>query len=296
VADVQDLVLDSPSISIQSPTAQLRFRNRYDLERNNDGGVLEVKIEGRPFFQDILDAGGSFVTGGYDAVIEANFGSPISGRLAWTGTKSLFCGDRELFRSGTEGRIALRGGWPQFGPGVHGVVDRLDRRDGRTNVNRTRQSRATTGACTVGSCDGSTGCGTCAVLRRRPGCAATPRSDCGMRHTDRRPVENNAHRNDVCSAGTCQVGRAVVPRRRRACTVDSCDRTLGARADRQLRHHRFSSLRVDGRDLAVLAKSWFSCPNMLRYNPAANLDRAQPCIDETDFHLFMNAFGRDCAP
>lgn len=46
--------------------------------------VLEISINGQPF-QDIVDAGGSFVTGGYNKVISNQFGSPLSGRAAWSG-------------------------------------------------------------------------------------------------------------------------------------------------------------------------------------------------------------------
>jgi len=61
----------------------------------------------------------------------------------------------------------------------------------------------------------------------------------------------------------------------------------------------FSDTRIDGLDLAVIAAAWNSCPvDLVRYNPGANLDRIATlpgvCIGATDFHLFMNAFGRSC--
>jgi hypothetical protein len=58
----------------------------------------------------------------------------------------------------------------------------------------------------------------------------------------------------------------------------------------------FSAARVDGRDVAVLAEAWNSCPGDLRYNPVANLDPFGECIDLVDFHVFMSAFGRTCSP
>jgi hypothetical protein len=85
--------LDSPLISIQSSTAQLVFRNKFLLEAESDGsaaydgGVLEIKI-GNGVFQDILAAGGSFVSGGYNMVISSNEGTgnnPLAGRQAWSG-------------------------------------------------------------------------------------------------------------------------------------------------------------------------------------------------------------------
>ena len=82
-----------------------------------------------------------------------------------------------------------------------------------------------------------------------------------------------------------------------ACTTEACDPAIGcAVTTANFDTVGFSAARVDGRDLAVLAGSWNSCPGDARYNAAANLDRQQPCIGPTDFHLFMSAFGRNCAP
>src|SRR5204862_4324075 len=79
-----DKLLDTPPISISSVPAQVTFRNNYDLESSFDGGVLEISINGGPF-NDIVAAGGSFVTGGYSDSISTSFQSPIAGRLAWSG-------------------------------------------------------------------------------------------------------------------------------------------------------------------------------------------------------------------
>ncbi len=83
---VADEVLDSPPIAMATPGATLTFRNRWSFESeagsDYDGGVLEIAIGGGAF-TDILDAGGSFVSGGYNAVIAAGFGNPLAGRSAW---------------------------------------------------------------------------------------------------------------------------------------------------------------------------------------------------------------------
>ena len=55
----------------------------------------------------------------------------------------------------------------------------------------------------------------------------------------------------------------------------------------------FSATRVDGRDLVVLAEAWNTCPGNPAYNAAADIDQV-PCIDLTDFHWFMVAFGQTC--
>jgi hypothetical protein len=80
-------------------------------------------------------------------------------------------------------------------------------------------------------------------------------------------------------------------------TGDACEAAaLCARANDDTRG--FSAGRVDGRDLAVLAGAWLSCPGDARYNPAANLDLVPTlpgvCIDLADFHAFMEAFGHGC--
>jgi Carboxypeptidase regulatory-like domain len=70
---------------------QMTFRNAFNFEDAGaasqigyDGMVLEISINGQPF-EDIIDAGGSFVTGGYNKTITNQFASPIAGRNAWSG-------------------------------------------------------------------------------------------------------------------------------------------------------------------------------------------------------------------
>ncbi|HEV2394056.1 MAG TPA: S8 family serine peptidase [Verrucomicrobiae bacterium] len=87
--------LVSPVVAIQSAFAQLTFQNAYDLEADTtsgtayDGGVLEIKIGSGPF-QDILAAGGSFVTGGYNMTIYLSTDSPLPNRQAWSGISGGF--------------------------------------------------------------------------------------------------------------------------------------------------------------------------------------------------------------
>jgi hypothetical protein len=87
---VSDKYLESPGISAtESNFVQLTFRHNFNLQSGFDGGVLEIKnFSGQ--FVDILEAGGSFQTGGYNATIATGTGSPIAGRQAWSGNSSGF--------------------------------------------------------------------------------------------------------------------------------------------------------------------------------------------------------------
>jgi len=88
---LSDLV--SPSIALPGGQNLLSFRNYYQLEGNPpaglDGGVLEIKI-GAGSFTDILAAGGSFVSGGYNATIATPYGNALAGRQAWSGNSGGF--------------------------------------------------------------------------------------------------------------------------------------------------------------------------------------------------------------
>jgi hypothetical protein len=95
-AGIADLF--SPVFPIATPSAQLIFRNNYDLEINPyapteafDGGVLEIQI-GTNAFADILAAGGSFATNGYDCVIAPSSAddNPLPTRPCWSGDSEGF--------------------------------------------------------------------------------------------------------------------------------------------------------------------------------------------------------------
>lgn len=76
--------------------SELAFRHRWALETSPyDGGVLEISIAGAPF-DDILAAGGSFVSGGYtNTMFGCCGGNPIGAREAWAGgTQATFVNTR----------------------------------------------------------------------------------------------------------------------------------------------------------------------------------------------------------
>jgi subtilisin-like proprotein convertase family protein len=77
----------TPPIQVGSVGSQLIFRNNYNTESSFDGGVLEIKI-GAGEFQDIIVAGGSFVSGAYNSTISTSFQNPLAGRPAWSGTSN----------------------------------------------------------------------------------------------------------------------------------------------------------------------------------------------------------------
>jgi len=86
---VTDSTLDTPSFNVTSASSKVTFRNFYNTESTFDGGVLEISINGGAF-ADIIAAGGSFVTGGYNATISTSFLSPIAGRQAWSGNSGAY--------------------------------------------------------------------------------------------------------------------------------------------------------------------------------------------------------------
>jgi hypothetical protein len=86
---VSDKILTSPSLAIRTPSAQLVFRQNRNLENLFDGGVLEISIGGGAF-QDILAAGGSFETRGYNGTVSTCCTNPLAGRQAWTGNSGGF--------------------------------------------------------------------------------------------------------------------------------------------------------------------------------------------------------------
>jgi hypothetical protein len=97
-AVVSDKLLDYCCINIfEACCGQLTFRQNFDLEASADdpnlgfdGAVLEISLDQGQTYQDILDAGGGFISGGYNRTISTDRGSPIAGRRAWSGNSGGF--------------------------------------------------------------------------------------------------------------------------------------------------------------------------------------------------------------
>jgi bacillopeptidase F (M6 metalloprotease family) len=129
---ISDKTLDSRDIAINSPTAQITFRNNFNTEHDLppaevfwDGYVLEVSVGGGAFV-DVTDPsiGGSFVSGGYTGEIDGTADNPLAGRQAWSGDSAGYINSvinlggglngqtiKLRFRMGTDEAVAA--------PGVH---------------------------------------------------------------------------------------------------------------------------------------------------------------------------------
>lgn len=86
--------METPVFSVSTSTALLKFRNWYEFEttflRNRlyDGSVLEIKI-GDGQWQDIIQAGGRFESGGYDGTIDSCCQNPLGGKQGWSGRSGI---------------------------------------------------------------------------------------------------------------------------------------------------------------------------------------------------------------
>ena len=147
---ISDKRLNSPSIPITTSSAQLTFRNNYNLETGGgnflDGGVLEISIGGGAF-TDILVAGGSFVTGGYTGTISAAFGNPIANRQAWSGNSGGFTTTTVTLPASAAGQnivLRFRMGSDDSGPAPGWRIDNISIVDGGQQPPFTAFANATT--------------------------------------------------------------------------------------------------------------------------------------------------------
>jgi hypothetical protein len=91
-ATISDKQLLSPSMPVRADgdPARMSFRNNFNLQDGFDGGVLEISFDDGLTFEDILAAGGTFTSGGYNGTISTCCGNPLAGRQAWTGNSGGF--------------------------------------------------------------------------------------------------------------------------------------------------------------------------------------------------------------
>ncbi|HEY3861080.1 MAG TPA: S8 family serine peptidase [Verrucomicrobiae bacterium] len=89
---IDEVYLTSPFITLPNGPCQLTFQGNFNLENMYDGGVLRISIGGGGF-QDILDAGGSFLDGSYVQVIsneDVDCEGPLTGLNTWSGASDGF--------------------------------------------------------------------------------------------------------------------------------------------------------------------------------------------------------------
>jgi hypothetical protein len=107
-AGVSDNLLLSPVITLGTSDARLSFRHYYKTESDYDGGALEVAVNGGTFV-DLISAGGSFLTNGYNAVISGSYSNSLAGRNAWSGDSGGFLTTTAVLPPGAPGRtVQLR--------------------------------------------------------------------------------------------------------------------------------------------------------------------------------------------
>jgi hypothetical protein len=106
---VSDNALTTGMITFPPGAATLTFRQSFDTEFGNDGGVLEIGYYSSDGFSvgpftDIVNAGGAFVSGGYTSTLSGGFGNPLSGRQAWTGNSGGFITTTVNLPAGASGK------------------------------------------------------------------------------------------------------------------------------------------------------------------------------------------------
>ena len=212
VAGIRDKVLDSPPILVDFTGGQVTFRNNFNTESTFDGEVLEIKI-GAGAFQDIIAAGGSFVTGGYNATISTGFSSPIAGRSAWSGSSGGFITSTVNLPAAAHGQtIQLR--WrvaSDVSVAATGVF--ID------NV-------FVGGTCPPNHCQGTT----ISCDDGNPCTDDTCNPASGCVHTNNTSPCNDGNActtNDTCGGGICNGGPAPSCDDGNPCTTDTCDPASG---------------------------------------------------------------------
>jgi uncharacterized repeat protein (TIGR01451 family) len=87
---VSDKSFSSPSFHVITPSAQLTFRqSMIEYYYGYAGGVLEISINNGNF-TDLIAAGGSFVTNGYNAEIYTGYSNALEGRSVWNNNNNGF--------------------------------------------------------------------------------------------------------------------------------------------------------------------------------------------------------------
>jgi len=86
--DTKDDRLEAGPFTLGGGSPVLSFWHHFATESNYDGGVLEMSTDASTW-DDVEDAGGVFLSGGYNGSISSYASSPLAGRDAWAGSGSL---------------------------------------------------------------------------------------------------------------------------------------------------------------------------------------------------------------
>ncbi len=118
---VKDDRLEAGPFALGGGSPILSFWHHFETESGYDGGVLEVSTNGSTWL-DVEDAGGVFLTGGYNDTLSTGYSNPLPGRDAWAGTGSLAQVQVDLtalaggdlwirFRFGCDSSVSDQGWW-----------------------------------------------------------------------------------------------------------------------------------------------------------------------------------------
>lgn len=112
--NISDKQLTSLPIAVPlAVESHLRFRQNVNLEASTttttayDAAVLEISTDAGTTFADIVVAGGSFVTGGYNRKVSSSFSNPLAGRQAWSGNSGAYQDVDVLLPASTSGQSVL---------------------------------------------------------------------------------------------------------------------------------------------------------------------------------------------
>jgi subtilisin-like proprotein convertase family protein len=131
--------LVSPPIALGNISHKLIFRHFYQTDFEFDGGVLEISTNGGAF-QDIISAGGTFVSGGYDTPLT---GGTLSGRRAWTGQQAGYITTEVILPAGTANqsvRFRWRLGTDPMEAGTGWRIDSVQVTNSISGINSTQIS------------------------------------------------------------------------------------------------------------------------------------------------------------
>ena len=85
---VSDKVLDRLGVNVTSASAQLSFRNNFDMDESCGEAMCEVSRQTQRGKLWTYGGRGNFVTGGYTCTIDFGQGNPLFGRMAWGGNSN----------------------------------------------------------------------------------------------------------------------------------------------------------------------------------------------------------------